>query len=203
LSGCPDSLVSVEAADDATTQRVCDIVAGADVRFRALGLGLTEPTRILITETLDAAPDHCVALFNTASNDLQVLPPHCLQERPGRLGYFPEIPADIFFESLIIHELAHGYVEQTAKTQPSRLAHEYLAYALQLDALPAVERDRIVAAADVDGPVGLFDFDEAGLGFLPQRYAALAWLHFSTQPDPRVTVQGLLDGTIRFYSLRE
>jgi hypothetical protein len=202
-TACPDSLASVTAEDTETIHRVCDIAARADIRFNALGLGLIQAISIVITETLDAAPDHYVALFNTARNELQVLPEHCLEGRPGRLGYFPEMLADVFFDSLLVHELSHAYFEQTAGAESSRLAHEYLAYALQLDALPAAQRDLILAEADIDRPVVLSDFNEALLGFAPQRYAALAWLHFSAQPNPRVTVRGLLDGTLNFYSLRE
>jgi hypothetical protein len=55
------------------------------------------------------------------------------------------MPADTLFASLVAHELTHAYVEHSlGDRELPRVAHEYLAYALQLDLLSDAERASII-----------------------------------------------------------
>ena len=201
---CTNPLIVVAAKDTSIARRVCNVAAKAQARFQALGLIHDKPISVSVTNALDVAPGHCVALYDTATGTLQVLPIECLANAPGRLGAFPELPAKIAFDGLIVHELAHAYIDQTTNGRAvSRLAHEYLAYALQLEALPKADREGILTAANVSLPVALDDLNEAVLGFAPATFAAMAWLHFSALPDPADFVQDIVNGKVVFTSLRE
>ncbi len=194
--------VSAETLDD--TARACGAAAMADRHLRRLGLTLLAPVRIEVTEEFDVAPGICVALYSTAERKLQVLPVDCLDDQPGRARAFPEIPAGLLFESLILHELTHAYLDQAATPLfLPRLAHEYLAYAVQLDALPEQDRRRILAKAAISNPVRLSELNEAMLNLSPLRFAAMAWIHFTREGGDAELVQRILNGGMSFHSLRE
>jgi Family of unknown function (DUF6639) len=201
---CPDPLIRVTTDEAALVQRVCKTAAQAQIRFEALGLTHNEQITIVIAEDIDGPPGHCVALYDTDSETLKILPEDRLADAPGRLRPFPRMRAHIIFDSLIVHELAHAYLEQTAAgIEISRLAHEYLAYALQLDALPDAQRIRILNAENVTRPVALTDFSEALLSFYPANYAAMAWLHFSAQDDVKQLIADIVARRVIFQTFRE
>ena len=144
--------VSAENATDA--QLACAVAETTDVSLRALGLWIDVPIRIDVMDKLDIAADACIAFYSTDAHRVQVLAVDCLDDQPGRAKAFPNMDAHLLFESVIVHELVHAYVDQTSSARAlDRLTHEYLAYAVQIDALPAPERARILARAGVTGPV--------------------------------------------------
>ena len=135
---------------------------------------------------------------------LQVLPPNCLEDQPGRASTFPEMSANVLFDSLILHELVHAYVDQTAGGRYlPRIAHEYLAYAIQLDALPPDDRSRILAKAGIAEQVELAQVNEAVLNLSPLHFAAMAWVHFRQEGGDTTLVRRILEGDLLLNSLWE
>lgn len=201
---CPVQSFSVaaETSDDADT--ACDVAVQTDTRLRSLGLELHEPVLIEVTPDLDVAQGVCVALYSTQQKKLQVLPMDCLEEQPGRASTFPEMAPDVLFESLIVHELVHAYVDQssTGRFLP-RIAHEYLAYAIQVGALPDEDRQRVLEKAAITEPVEIADINEALLHLSPLSFAAMAWLHFSGEGGDAAVVQKILNGDLLLNSLWE
>ncbi len=201
---CNVAKVTVSAPGEVQASRACAAAEAADTRLRALGLGIEDGVRIEITEALDVAPGICVALYDSATRTLQVLPLDCLDDQPGRAKTFPKMDAELLFDSLIVHELVHAYVDQSTEARhQSRIAHEYLAYAVQLEALPAAERARILAVADVGHPVDLQAINEVTLNFSPLRFAAMSWLHFRQEGGDATHVRRVVDGSLVFVNLRE
>lgn len=204
MRSCDGTRISVAAASVAEAGHACTVAAAADARLNALGLGIEETVRIEITADLDVAPGVCVALYSSAERKLQVLPVDCLDDQPGRAKAFPRMPADVLFESLIVHELVHAYVDQsTGGRFLSRLAHEYLAYAIQLDALAQDERQRIMTRAGTVPPVRREEINEALLSLSPLRFAATSWQHFRQEGGDAALVRRVLEGSLVFHSLRE
>ncbi|MBT8409505.1 MAG: hypothetical protein KJN93_07760 [Alphaproteobacteria bacterium] len=196
---CDTPLIVVVAASPDLAARVCRVAAEADAMLSALGLRHSRPVTIEVTPDLGVSAAGCVAYFHTGGAVLTILPPDCLEGEDGRLGPFPKLAAGPLFESLVIHELAHAYVEDSAAPDSlPRLVHEYIAYAAQLDYLSKPDRDGILRRSKADLPVDLAGFSEALLNFAPDRFAATAWLHLRAQPKPADMVQALLDGTARF-----
>ena len=201
---CEVPLISVIAPDPQEARRACAVASSADTRLRSLGLKLTDGVRVEVTADLDVAPEACVAFYSTETRRLQVLTVDCLEEQPGRAKAFPKMSADLLFESLILHELVHAYAEQSSAGRfLPRVAHEFLAYAIQLDALPEAERRRILKRSEVSEPVDPAQLNEAVLGLSPLRFAAASWLHFRAEGADAALVARVLDGSLAFYSLRE
>lgn len=133
-----------------------------------------------------------------------MLPTDCLEGNPGRLGPFPKLSAPVLFESLVVHELTHAYLDQTAGERfIPRIAHEFLAHAIQLGQLPEAERAQTLQEAAVSDPVELGDFNEAVLNFSPLRFAAMAWLHFENLGGDAEAVRRIIEGDLVFESLLE
>ncbi|MBS0123860.1 DUF6639 family protein [Thetidibacter halocola] len=200
--GIGNMMVAAPSASDLSD--ACVAVHAALPVLTSLGLELRQPVRIEVTQTLDLAPGICVAFYSSSERKVQLLPTDCLAEQPGRAKAFPEMTADLLFQSLIVHELTHALVEQgLAGRFLPRVAHEYLAYAIQLLALPETERSRILAKADISGPIDLAEVSEAILGLSPLRFAALSWLHFADNGGDAALVRRIVEGEVHFQSLRE
>lgn len=201
---CNIPTIGVSAEEDVTAQIACDVAVATDARLRSLGLSIDEQVLIEVTREMDVAPGICVALYSTTSKKLQVLPVDCLAGQPGRAKPFPAMSADLLFESLIVHELVHAYLDQLPEGRIlPRIAHEYMAYAIQLDALPEQERQRIIAQAAVQSPIELTSINEAILNMSPLRFAAMAWLHFRQEGGNAALVRRVVDGSLGLKSLRE
>ena len=201
---CPTPLAVVHAADEAEAADACAAVAAAHAHLSAFGLGNDAEIRIEVAETLPVGQGHCVAMYDSSAHSVHLLSAHCLEGNPGRLGPFPDLPVEVLFDSLIVHELAHAYVEASLEGRSlPRVGHEYLAYALQLDAMDPADRARVLAEAGVGAPPDTGIFSEALIGFAPLSFAAMAWLHFRAEGGDAQAVARVLSGETPFYSLRE
>ena len=204
VRACDTAGITVSAASPEEARMACDVAAETGARLGRFGLRLHAPVRIEITEHLDAAPGTCVALYSTEERKLQVLPVDCLEGQPGRASAFPRMRPELLFESLIVHELAHAYMDQAAQERfLPRVAYEYFAYAVQLDALPEADRSRILAKAAVGPPVDFEQINDAVLNLSPLRFAAMSWLHFKREGGDAALVQRILTGKLLFNSLEE
>lgn len=201
---CAAPFVVVNATNLAEADNACTAVSAAHEHLTRFGLRNDVVLRIEVVEILPVGQGHCVAMYDTTDHQVHVLSPHCLVGNPGRLGPFPDLPADTLFDSLIVHELTHAYVQVSMDGRPlPRMAHEYLAYALQLDALDEEDRARILEEASVETPLDTGPFSEALINFAPLSFAAMAWLHFQANGGDASVLERVMAGTIPFYSLRE
>lgn len=199
---CTVPNISVIASDESTARSICDIAAKTDTRLRALGLQLSEPIQIEVTETLNAPEDACVALYNPRLKVIQVLPTECLADQHGRAITFPEMSVQTYFESLIVHEMVHAYVDQTPKgPYLTTLAQEYLAYAIQIEALPEDVRDNVLAKAAIKEPVNFRDIRQSTLERSPVQFSALCWMHFKEAGGDALAVTRVVEDRVLLFRL--
>lgn len=175
---CPDQPVTVAHADAALTDRICRATALARDRLGACGLVQTRPIAVEVIDVIDVDHVACIAAYDCSRDVLRVLPPDRLAAPGVVQAPFGDIPAEALFDSLVVHELTHAFLQQTAAENPSRIDHEYLAYAFQLDVLPEEDRARILAVAPADGPPSLDRINIGILMFAPAAFAARAWRYF-------------------------
>lgn len=201
---CSTENISVLSQSPENLSRVCSVAAALNPRLRNLGLGLTRNVTIEITEEFEVPNGACVALYSTNARKLQVLPIDCLEDLSDRATAFPEMDPELLFKSLIVHELVHAYLDQHESSGDlSRVAHEYLAYAIQLDELPREERADVLARAGVQQEVTDEDFSETLLNMAPVIFAARAWSHFVEQGGDPYLVSRILKGEILAGELPE
>lgn len=201
---CRTDGISVTAASPDEADQACDAAARADAQLRGLGLHAPAAVLIEVTDTLDVAEDACVALYSPHEKRMQVLAVECLGDSAARASTFPRMDAEVLFESLIVHELVHAYLDQDERGYLlPRIAHEYLAYAIQMDSLPKEDRNRALSRAAVAEPVELQAINDALLNMAPVTFAAMAWTHFHRQGGDAALVERIISGQIVLNTLWE
>jgi hypothetical protein len=100
-----------------------------------------------------------------------------------------------------VHEVVHGVMHQNLKRPvKSHAAHEYPAYALQIQSLDPKVRDQFLQSFDQAAIKAPTLFNDAVLFFDPYFFAAHAYEHFRSAPDGCAHVRVLLDGEAAFIA---
>lgn len=100
-------------------------------------------------------------------------------------------------DSVVVHEAAHAIAAQHFRLDaPDVVAHEYLAYVAQLASLAPALRERILEAFAPRPPIAHTRFNVFVLGMNPDRFAALAWLHWSQKGNGAAFVDSVLAGEV-------
>lgn len=193
---CDDSLVTVAGAGPELRDRVCTVAASGIRTLSSCNVALTRPVRIEISETL---PPGCVGLYHYGKDLIEVLPPAMAAERRAADSPFRTLGKDAYFDSIIVHELVHAGFDTVPCPVPGCPAtSEYLAYALQVRSLTPTHVAAFEAAAEIDRPISGAEIDAMLLFMAPNRFAAMAWAHFSARPDPCGYAGLIMVGAIRF-----
>ncbi|TCP40834.1 DUF6639 family protein [Rhodovulum marinum] len=181
---CPgDPLISVEAESPDDAAAVCAAVARARPRLDACNLHQAQPLTIRVLPQITHALTACMAQYHCHDDSISVTAPRALPSILAPDSIWRRITPQALFDSLIVHELVHAFLDQAECSGTPCLAdHEYIAFALQIDALEPADQAAILDGNGIDDP------DNTGRlnGFIarmdPGYFAQAAWLHFS-QPD--------------------
>lgn len=198
-TSCPGVEISVRNADASLAGKVCAAAERATALLGDCGIRQTRPVTVEIVEMFPDSHGPCVASFDCGEDILQILPPDRLADPSIVAGAFAEVPPEVFFDSLIVHELTHAFLHHTDPSIPLRTAHEYLAYAFQLDSLPEEHRNTILDARTSPEPVtSSMVVNPAILLFAPQIFAANAWLYFTGVGERCNSVDRIRSGELLF-----
>ena len=105
------------------------------------------------------------------------------------------VPYDeALFRSVVAHEVAHAIAEDNFQmTEPSRLAHEYIAYIVQIATMPARLRYQVFDHHQVPAFDSEVEINPMVYGLNPDVFAVKSYLHFR-RPGVGVTfLQTLLN----------
>jgi hypothetical protein len=112
---------------------------------------------------------------------------------------FSQLPQRDFYKSLIVHEVVHGVMHQNLKRPgTSHAAHEYPAYALQIESLPSSVREKFLQSFDQSAIKADLLFNDSVLFFDPFFFAAQAYEHFKASGNGCAHLLALLEGEISF-----
>ena len=194
---CPDPRITVPAEDSALADRICDSAAAALERLASCNVTLTRPIEIGLSETLG---EHCVGIYHCGEDRIELLAPDRLAEVSEGDGFFQDIPVDRYWDSLVVHELAHAAYDEVPCPFGICLAtSEYVARAMQIYSLSPEDRAAFEAAAESDGAKVSWDAINAVMALLaPLQFAADAWAHFNQRPDPCGHMALIMQGSIIF-----
>lgn len=195
---CPQHpQITVNAPSAKLSLHVCDIIADQTPALAACGLSQTLPIRFTVSSIEASQELRCLGRYHCASNEITLIHPDYLAAHPEAMEIYVGLSPQAVFDSLVTHELAHAYFEQTVAGQQIGVsAHEYVAYALQLRALDPTDRERFLSLHKSTSPPSLEMLNQVIMLFAPGVFAANVWRHFEQPQNGCAFVGELIDGTI-------
>ncbi len=111
---------------------------------------------------------------------------------------------DVLHESVFAHEVAHAVFHQHEDTIPlSPVAHEYVAYSVQLTTLPEDHRRRILDRFAVSAFTDVTQVNATLFAFDPNGFGIKAYLHFRDAADQHAVLRSLVrasrSGVLEWY----
>ena len=191
---CPEQNITVEAPNTTLANRVCSVATKSQKSLASCHLLQSEHYIIEASSHLPPEFDDCFGIYHCDDNLVQVLDPDALSEAIRRTGTFSSLPVDVLFDSLLVHEISHVLAYQSSLGSPRTTAEvEYIAYAMQLESLPAEARDKLVSNHPVARPVSLMGLNDVILSFSPEVFAVKAWTHFRTEGNGCDFIRSILE----------
>ncbi|MGP6086652.1 hypothetical protein [Antarctobacter jejuensis] len=199
---CADSKATVLSTDKELSSRICEVVSRSLPVLRNCHLVARRPLVIRVSQQLHGTG--YIARFAPHRQEILLPAPQDLGNHFAADSAFLTVPKRDLFESIIVHEMVHALFSSTICGRETCLAgHEYLAYALQIDALPKQSRDQLLTAFPEVKPQGLEWFDNRTLTETPELFAVTAWRHFNQPAHGCDLVSGLVTGKTVFPSDQE
>lgn len=192
---CKSSSLTVDAADDALVETICTVAERATTMLSACYLQLPQDIQVVVYDDLPGVSSRCVGTYECAENRISLRSPKHLDAARDPSSAFSAVEKSVFFTSVLIHELAHAAFENTAR-EAARCAnnHEYVAYVMQMLSLPAHVRQVIVDSYRAPSPVDPYLLNSLIAGMAPDRFAAIAWQHFTEEGHGCNYVRDLITG---------
>lgn len=181
--------------DTDTVTRICTAAAAAERFLGACHLPRLRPVTFEVRAQIEGPADHCAGLYACGSDRILVIPPGGVGEVMPEDSAFAPLAPDVYYDSLVVHELAHALMDQAACERPRCDAdREYVAYALQIASLPPRDRAAVAAYRAFDGPVDRALLNDLLLWLKPDIFALAAWAHFDAPGHGCAFVERLVTG---------
>lgn len=192
---CKEVDVVVSYLQEDHADLVCDAAATSVALFDTCGMpALSRPLRIDIVEDL---LDGYVGFYRCAECTVEVLSPPQLRARGAPGGAFAHLSVGAYFQSLVVHEMAHAATDgMPCPFARCVAAVEYIAYTFQVMSLGSDARTAFEQAADITDPVMIDELDPIVLLTAPDVYAQRVWAHFSQRDDPCGYIARLVSGEV-------
>lgn len=194
---CPDDpRISVEAPASALAARVCAAVARARPPLAACHLTQARPLTVHAVAGLTHPNAACMGIYDCRDDSIAVSSPAALSELVAPGSIWARIAPEALFDSLIVHELAHAFLDQAdCKGETCDADHEYIAYALQIDSLSPADRATVLEGHKLRLPIDPIRLNDFTALAAPGQFAQGAWLHFSAPGHGCAFVKKLIEGT--------
>jgi hypothetical protein len=198
---CPAGPVDVTARSPDERRLVCSTANEAMQRLAVCGITLRRPLRVQIMgEVRHPFSGAIFGLFDTKQERVLVTQEANIPALVEGTRW-AMLPQRDFYRSLIIHEVVHGVMHQNLKRPVStHAAHEYPAYALQIESLSPSVRDMFLRSFDQRAIKVDTIFSDSILHFDPYFFAARAYEHFKASADGCSHLTGILEGEVSFIA---
>jgi hypothetical protein len=180
---CPDDRVSVDSPDSASAALVCEQIEEIRPALAECGLEQAAPLTIHLVDHAGDSP--FIGSYAAGSNEIRLTHPDRLPEVLSPDHPFARLEPSLLFQSLLVHELSHAFLDQAECTRTRCVAeHEYVAYAMQLWLLPEDARMAVIGSPETQGmdPVAQESLNDFAALLDPLLFASRVWQHFS-QPE--------------------
>lgn len=196
---CPDSLMSVDAADAALSQSICEIALEVGDRLEKCGLIQTHPLTIEVVRDLSHPMGTCLASFDCHYELIRITDWKRYDSLLEPDVPYSLLPPLVTMRAFLTHEMAHALLHQSAgKREIAIVDDEYVAGAMELELMEPRWRDVMVAASPVSLPpkIGLIDI---WIYYMePRKFAVNAWQHFSQSENGCDLIRQIVAGEMTF-----
>ena len=200
---CTEAPVDVTAASTNELRLACDAATQALYLLARCNITPRRPLRIELSSEVRRPLGAAVLGLFDPKKDKVFITQYKNVASLVRGTPFGELPHVEFYRSIIVHEVVHAVMHQNYKRLPgSYSAHEYPAYALQIESLPSDVRDTYLQATNIGADHTQSVFSDAILAFDPFFFAARAYQHFRSAADGCAHLAALLEGEVAFIWTR-
>ncbi len=193
---CPNGVVTVLADEPELANRICRTSDRAISLFAECGFKLADPVQI---ETKAKIDPECFGIFHCDKRSIEILAPAAMEALREADSLFAPISAESYFDSVVVHELAHAlYDGAPCPYENCRATSEYFAYSYQLMSFNDQERALIEQGLDMDRPIAK-DYINGVLAVMsPDAFAKRVWRHFNQSENQCSSLGGILSGAVIF-----
>lgn len=192
---CDGPNITVIAEHSADAECVCKAARQAVAQFGQCSLPF--PSHPLRINVVDEMPTHCVAVYHCGEDWIELLSPSEMHIRRKTEGAFSSVETKAFFESVVVHELAHAAFDSVPCPFDACIAtSEYIAYVMQIMSLDAASQSDFEAKFAFTRPISRDELSAMIYLMAPGRFAQKAWAHFSQRDDPCGYIALIVEGRI-------
>ncbi len=170
--------------------------------FAQCGLEALEPIRVHIEDdAIHVCGVDAFGAFDTKAQTIRLASSKACRAMAKTNPAYASLPFLKFYESIVVHEVAHQILRSHLGERPVSLAtHEYVAYALQIASLPPDVRQTFLKPLNSKPPDDLGPFVDTVLLMSPETFGALAYAHFSKSGNGCRFLTEIIEGKISFPS---
>jgi hypothetical protein len=192
---CGRSNISVQSQKPAFADLTCQAAMRAQAVFNQCDMAIfSDPIRIELVQKLKPG---CVAVYHCNEGWIEVLEPPHMETRRSAEGAIAFLEIDDYFQSVIVHELAHTMFDDAkCPFGACIVADEYVAYTMQIMSLTLGAQTEFAENSELNRRVSRDELSSMLLFMAPNRFAQKAWAHLSQRDDPCAFLGKIMDGTV-------
>ena len=192
---CESENVTVSFQLEEHAELVCKGVRKAKVLFENCGMpSLSTPLRIDVVEDLIG---DCLGQNHCGGNLIEIISPAVMQGRGEPDGVFAHLSSGKYFQSVLIHELAHAATD--GMPCPFDFCHvgpEYVAYSMQVMSLSREEQMLFEQSIDMDHLISVEHLHSLVLFMAPDVFTQRVWAHLKQREAPCEFLGQLINGEV-------
>lgn len=199
---CPSTQATVAYPGDdfrETASIACDAITRTLGFMAASGFDTRNALRVEIVDELSTRDQgHPLGTYDNGSDAIRLLSWESFCQACSDNPLFGMPPNLDLYQSVIAHEAAHAIASGNFRIEkPSRTAHEYIAYVVQLSTMPADLRQLIIEQSSVSGFNDASEISSVYLAMNPEAFAVKCYLHYRDPENGNEFLHKLLGGEVR------
>lgn len=196
---CPNANAIIDAVAEEDFTMACEVVADTAQFMQSHGFDVSQQLRVAVVDEITTLHPYPVyGQFDSHLKTIEILSYAACRMLPTPRRLFGQQVTEELHRSFIAHEVAHAYAHRSFSfNTPSVVAHEYIAYSVQLATMDARLRETILKSINVGAFENEKEISETYLGLNPDYFAVKSYLHMINAENRKVFYQRLLNGEFR------
>jgi hypothetical protein len=174
-------MFSVDSSESDLAEHTCTVATTAAKRLAACHIPQRETVKLHIVDRIVPSDLSLLGIYKRGEKTLEVTSPAYFSTAIEPNHIYSLLPELELFDSMIFHELTHALLDQRPGGNVQSYAnHEYMAYAMQMEALSPASRQIIIGAARGSkySEISSEQLNEFVALAAPITFAAWSWQHF-------------------------